>query len=61
MNLMTYKQAAEYLGRAEATLRIDVMKKSIPHLKIGKQVKFDQDSLDSWLKSKAVPAMKAGR
>ena len=50
-----YKQAAEYTGLPEGTLRALVCKKEIPHIRIGpRMVLLDLDALDLWLAARAV-------
>jgi excisionase family DNA binding protein len=52
--LMNYKQAAEYLSMSEGTLHQWVMVKRIPHIKLGKPVRFDPDEIDRWIDERAV-------
>ena len=57
-SLLTYEQAAELLNLSPSTLRIYVMQKRIPYIKISKSVRFDRSSLNSFIDSKRVPARK---
>ena len=50
--LLTYKELAEQLNMSSATLRIWVMNKKVPYIKIGRLVRFDLDIIDEWLESK---------
>ena len=52
--LMTYKDTARTLGIAETTLRRWVSERRIPHLKLGRAVRFDPQELDRWIRSRAV-------
>lgn len=46
---MDYKQMSEYLLLSQQTLRRYVMDKVIPHLKIGRSVRFDVNEIDKWV------------
>lgn len=45
--LYKYKEAAQYLGLKENTVRIWVSQGKIPHYKVGNLVRFSQEQLDS--------------
>ena len=45
---------AQYLGLTKGTLYVWVCQRRIPHLKIGKLLKFDIIEIESWLKDKRV-------
>jgi excisionase family DNA binding protein len=50
-----YKQAAQYTGIPEGTLRAKVCAKDIPHIRIGpRMVLFDTAQLDTWLAERTV-------
>jgi len=53
--ILTYKDLAAYLKRSPNTLRIDCMMQKIPHIKLGRQVRFIKSEIDNWLESKKVP------
>lgn len=45
---------SEYLGLTEGTLYVWVCHKRIPHLKIGKALRFDMREIEGWLKDKRI-------
>ena len=47
--LIDSKKAAQYLGVSESAIRIWVSDGYIPHIKVGRLVKFDLRSLEKWL------------
>ena len=53
-NFLTSKQAAEYLGYSENTLRECRVKgilagiKAPPYIKMGKRVEYSKEDLDNW-------------
>jgi len=50
MRMLTYKQAAEYLGLKKGTLYSMVHRGRIPHLRLGRRlVRFRKEELDAWL------------
>jgi|SRR5215469_8781894 len=53
-NLLNYAEAADFLGVARATLEVWVStgRYSVPHLKVGRLVKFRRTALAQWLKSR---------
>ncbi|MFN0251722.1 MAG: helix-turn-helix transcriptional regulator [Kofleriaceae bacterium] len=53
-----YKQAAEYTGVPQGTLRSMVSMKTIPHIRIGpRMVLFDTAQLDAWIAERMVSPM----
>ena len=48
--LMEIGEAAEYLRLKVSRLRYEVFIKRIPHIKIGRSIRFSKTQLDSWLK-----------
>jgi len=44
----------EYLGLPKATIYAWTSQRRIPHLKIGKRLKFDIIEIEKWLKEKRV-------
>ena len=47
--VMDYRGLSVYLKYAQGTLRHWVMRKEIPHIKIGKSVRFYKKHIDAWL------------
>jgi len=54
MKLLSIDQAAEYLGLSKSTLYKKTSAKSIPFLKLGSRVLFDQDVLRRWAEARFV-------
>lgn len=53
--ILTYPQAAEFLGIPVGSLYALVNRKEISHLRLGKRwVRFRQDDLIKWLNEKSV-------
>jgi excisionase family DNA binding protein len=50
--LLNYRNAAEMLGLSERTVHSLKAKGMIPYIKIGKLIKFSEESLRLWLQSK---------
>lgn len=48
--LLTAAEAAHYLGLAEGTVRNKANRREIPHVKIGRSLRFRRSELDSWVK-----------
>jgi excisionase family DNA binding protein len=55
------RDAAQYLGISESTVRKFLMRRLLPHYKLGKVVRFSINDLDAWLASKHVEAVKGDR
>ena len=55
--LMGIDQAAAYLGLSPHTVYKFVSQRKIPHVKIGKLVKFDLALLDAWINKRTVMPM----
>ena len=47
--VMGNDEAADYVGCEPGTLRVWVSKRVVPHLKIGRLVRFRRKDLDKWL------------
>jgi excisionase family DNA binding protein len=45
---------AEYLGVSSKTIRAWVWLKQIPYFKLGRLVRFDLQSIDSWIKERRI-------
>lgn len=58
---LRYREAAEYLGIAEITLRRWVSERRIEHLKVGKAVLFNPADLEAFIESNRVPAVGPSR
>jgi len=48
---LTPEETADYLGVALGTIRNWTSQRHIPHVKLGRVVRFHKDELDSWLRS----------
>lgn len=53
--LLNYKQASQHLHIAPTTLRRWVMERKIPHIKLGRSVRFDPVKLNRWLQDQSIP------
>lgn len=49
---LTIEQAANFLNLKVSRLRYEVFKKTIPHYKIGRSIRFSEQDLTAWLNSK---------
>ena len=49
--LLTYREAAQRLGISESYLRQKVMRREVPHQKIGRNVRFTEDDLQTLIRS----------
>lgn len=47
--LLTARQAGEYLGFAEGTVRNKASRDEIPHVKLGRSLRFRKSELDRWI------------
>ncbi len=52
--LVNIREAADYLGLSTNTLYQWCSKRRLPHIKVGRLVKFDLQELDSWIKKNRV-------
>jgi len=52
--LWRYPDLARYLKMSTSTLRRDVMLKKIPHVKLGRAVRFQPEVIHEWIKSQFV-------
>jgi excisionase family DNA binding protein len=50
---LDYQQAAEYLNTNPRHLRGLVSRREIPHVKLGRLVRFVPDQLDEWMRDKS--------
>lgn len=55
--LININEAAEYTGLAVSTLYTMVSQRRIPHVKVGRLVRFDITLLDAWIKQNTVMPM----
>ncbi len=55
--LLTTEEIAGYLQISPRTIESWVWRKKIPHIKIGRCVRFDLEQIQEWLKVKSVGAM----
>lgn len=54
--LIDINELSELTGISVSTLYSWVSQKRIPHIKIGRMVRFRMDEIDRWLSSQEVPA-----
>jgi hypothetical protein len=58
--ILSYEDLSKVLNRSVTTLRHDVMKNRIPHIKLGdgktSQVRFRLCDIEAWLSAKVIPA-----
>jgi excisionase family DNA binding protein len=52
-DVMDYRGLSRYMKISYGTLRHKVMKGEIPHIKIGRSVRFDKKRIDQWLAKQA--------
>jgi len=52
--LLNIREASEYLGIPENTLRCWCSRKVIPYVKLGRMVRFDINQLEEWLKENLI-------
>ena len=52
------EEMAIFLGIARTTLYAMVSQKRVPHIKVGRLVKFDPKSIEGWLKQHSVEERK---
>ena len=57
LGLLTIQQAAEYTGIKAQTLYKWVSERKVPHIKLGRLLRFDHRLLDEWLARKTVMPM----
>jgi len=50
--LLSIEETADFLGISKNTLYEWIVQKRIPHLKVGRLVKFRREELDEWLKKR---------
>ncbi len=49
-NLWCIEEVARKLGLKKSTIRYLIYRKKIPHLKIGRSIRFDPEKIQVWLK-----------
>lgn len=52
--LLTVDEASCYLGLTKTTLYTWTCRKKIPHVKIGRALRFDKTDLDAWIEPKKI-------
>ncbi len=52
--LLTIKEVADYTGLSVHTLYAMVSQRRIPHVKVGRLVKFDVQMLEKWIRQQSV-------
>jgi excisionase family DNA binding protein len=55
--LLTVQEVGEYLGIAKDTVYTLVSQRKIPHVKIGRLLKFDLKAIDDWIAQKTIMPM----
>jgi excisionase family DNA binding protein len=53
---MTVKEVAEFIGVSKDLIYELVRTKQVPHVRIGKRIIFNQESLENWLIKQEVKA-----
>ena len=56
-SLLTIQQASQITGVSISTLYKWVNQRKVPHIKLGKLVKFDPAKLEEWIKQQTVMPM----
>jgi excisionase family DNA binding protein len=49
--LLNCAEVAKYTGFTESRIRYETFLKRIPHIKIGRSVRFSKPAIDAWLES----------
>lgn len=57
--LLGIEEMARFLGVSQSTLYAWVNQRRIPHIKVGRLVKFKPEEIDSWLKEHSVAERKS--
>ncbi len=57
--LLTIQQVAAYVGLSHHTIYRFVSQRKIPHVKLGKVLKFDRTEIDRWIASYAVKVQRS--
>lgn len=52
--LLNYAQASDFLGIPVGSLRNMVMRRQLPHVKIGRRVRFRARDLENWLSDNTI-------
>ena len=52
--LLTCAEAADYVGLKETRLRYEVFLKRIPHIKVGRSIRFTRAQLEVWVEGNIV-------
>lgn len=53
--LMNHVEAAEYIGSTPGSVRWMCSMRRIPHVKLGRSVRFIRSDLDRWIEERRVP------
>ncbi|MCS6319923.1 MAG: helix-turn-helix domain-containing protein [Nitrospira sp.] len=59
--LLTVEEAAVYLGLSKLTVYDWISQRKIQHVKVGRLVKFDQQTLDKWIDQHTVKPLPPGK
>jgi len=54
LEVMTTKQAAEFLQLRESRIKTAIFRREIPFSKVGKLVRFRRSDLEKWLEERTV-------
>ncbi|GKS62893.1 hypothetical protein YTPLAS72_01970 [Nitrospira sp.] len=52
--LLTIQEASRYTGLSVHTLYTMVGQRRVPHVKLGRLVKFDREALEKWIKQQTI-------
>jgi excisionase family DNA binding protein len=58
MELLTVREAAEFIRVKKETIYHYTHMKEIPYVKVGKKVLFKKDVLENWINARTVPERK---
>ena len=56
--LWNFAEVAHYLNKTPGTIRVMTSKREIPHIKIGRSVRYRKTDIDSWLNKHRVSVLK---
>ena len=52
--LITVKELSIYLGKSEGSIYQMIFRKEIPHIKLGRSVRFDLQEINEWIEKHSV-------
>lgn len=59
--LLTVKQVAEQLGMKEATIRLWLYQRKLPHVHCGRSVRVPESAVSEFIERNTIPAREPGR